>query len=57
MATYEYTCLECDKVTALSRAIDDRDEPVICDCGEFMKRSFTPPAITFNGPGFYKTGG
>jgi putative FmdB family regulatory protein len=57
MATYEYTCLECDKSVALARAIDDRDEPVICDCGEFMKRSFTPPGIAFNGPGFYKTGG
>lgn len=57
MATYAYYCKPCDYTLILSRAIDQRDEQVDCDCGKQMNRQFHAPAITFNGPGFYKTGG
>lgn len=58
MPTYQYTCIECDNSVDLQKAVDDRDEPVICDgCGNLRKRSWNAPSITFNGPGFYSTGG
>lgn len=57
MATYEYQCLEDNAVKALSRGYDERDDLVMCNCGKEMKRIFSAPAITFNGPGFYRTGG
>ena len=58
MATYEYQCLEDNKVQVIVRDFDERDDLVICNaCGKEMKRIFSAPAITFNGPGFYKTGG
>lgn len=57
MPTYEYLCLTCEVKATESRAIEDRDEPVYCFCGNTMTRTFNAPGITFNGPGFYKTGG
>jgi putative FmdB family regulatory protein len=58
MPTYEYSCVPCEHDVALSRDIDNRDDFVICEhCGARMIRVWTPPGITFNGPGFYKTGG
>lgn len=58
MATYEYQCLEDSSVQAVSRTFDERDDLIVCNrCGNEMKRIFSAPAVTFNGPGFYKTGG
>jgi len=58
MATYEYQCNQDNKVQVISRHFDERDDLVICNgCGSEMRRIFSAPAITFNGPGFYKTGG
>ena len=58
MATYEYQCLEDNNVQAIVRTFDERDDLVTCNrCGNEMKRIFSAPSITFNGPGFYKTGG
>jgi len=57
MPTYEYRCNECLTLQVLSRHVDDRDEEVICVCGEQMNRVYNTPGIKFNGPGFYSTGG
>ena len=58
MATYEYQCNEDNRVQTISRHFDERDDLVVCNvCGGEMRRIFSAPAITFNGPGFYKTGG
>ena len=58
MATYEYQCDKDNRVQAISRHFDERDDLVVCTtCGGEMRRIFSAPAITFNGPGFYKTGG
>ena len=58
MPTYQYECEDCKLFTDLKRAVDERDNEVICEnCSQAMKRTFGSPAITFNGPGFYSTGG
>jgi putative FmdB family regulatory protein len=58
MATYEYQCNSDNRVQVISRHFDERDDLVTCaTCGGEMRRIFSAPAITFNGPGFYKTGG
>jgi putative FmdB family regulatory protein len=57
MPTYEYRCGKCDSLTILSRAVDDRDEPVSCVCGFESTRIYNAPGIQFKGTGFYKTGG
>lgn len=58
MATYEYQCNQDNRVQTISRHFDERDDLVVCNvCGGEMRRIFSAPAITFNGPGFYKTGG
>jgi putative FmdB family regulatory protein len=53
----EYRCGKCDSLTILSRAVDDRDEPVSCVCGFESTRIYNAPGIQFKGTGFYKTGG
>lgn len=55
MPLYEYKC-ECGALRGFIRPIDDRDKPVICDCGKEMVRmvSQTGEPI-FKCQGFYKT--
>lgn len=58
MPTYEYTCIECDTSVDITRSVEDRDEPVICEgCGYLRKRVFSANPIQFKGSGFYSTGG
>ena len=58
MPTYQYVCIECDLSKDLQRSVDDRDEQTLCDkCGYKMNRAWNSPTITFNGSGFYSTGG
>lgn len=54
MPTYEFTCLPCDRTLTVTCSYDEL-EGISCDCGEIMKRSYNFGAVTFNGPGFYKT--
>ena len=58
MPTYEYVCKQCGQLLDITRAIGERESLVVCpDCDKPMARHYSSPAITFNGPGFYKTGG
>jgi len=58
MPTYQYVCGDCDSSQELKRTVDERDNEVLCEqCSKPMKRTFNSPTITFNGPGFYSTGG
>jgi putative FmdB family regulatory protein len=59
MPTYEYVCRKCAQIIDIVRAITEPEQLVVCpDCDKPMFRHYdVAPAITFNGPGFYKTGG
>jgi putative FmdB family regulatory protein len=58
MPIYSYTCIECDVSKDISRSVEERDEPALCEkCGYRMSRSFATPQIQFKGSGFYSTGG
>jgi len=59
MATYEYLCKTCGQLKEFTFPIGEQKDSVPCDCstGKNMYRYYSSPAITFNGPGFYKTGG
>ena len=58
MPTYQYVCDHCNYSQDLKRNIDERDDVVLCEqCSQQMNRTFNAPTITFNGPGFYSTGG
>ena len=54
---YEYECKVCEKRISLERKIAERDEPVTCECGGPMQRTFDggTPEIIFRGQGFYFT--
>ena len=55
MPMYEYECLECGLHFECLQNFND--PPVMqCPCGHVnVRRVFSPPAIVFNGPGFYVT--
>lgn len=56
MPYYEYTCQPCALTTMLSRTVEERDNPVTCTkCHQPMNRTYTTPAISFKGSGFYTT--
>jgi putative FmdB family regulatory protein len=58
MPIYEYACQTCFQSLDVARPIDERDSTEFCpDCDKPMARKYKAPGITFNGPGFYKTGG
>jgi putative FmdB family regulatory protein len=58
MPKYDFQCNACNIVQELLLAITESDTVPPCTlCGADMKRVYTPPAIQFKGPGFYKTGG
>jgi len=52
MPNYDFTCIPCDRTTELHMAYDAVDRPICEKCGEFMIKSFTPPAIHFKGGGW-----
>lgn len=55
MATYEYTCVECDEDTEVIRGFSDPEVVPSCSEGHIMKRVYSPAGIQFKGSGFYKT--
>lgn len=53
---YDYECPGDGQVITIERSINDPEIPYFCRvCGAQLVRVYTPPAITFKGPGFYKT--
>jgi len=53
---YDYECPGDGQVITVERSINDPEPEYDCPiCGSTLVRIFTPPAITFKGPGFYKT--
>ena len=55
MPTYEYTCIECDESTEITRGFNEQEVVPACKGGHRMIRSYTAPGIQFKGSGFYKT--
>lgn len=56
MRLFEYRCESCGETTEVFRQTGCYEEVPACpECGVSMERSFTPPAATFSGPGFYAT--
>lgn len=56
MPVYEYKC-ECnDKAVPFTMSINDYVETQKCEeCGNEMKRFYTPIGASFKGTGFYST--
>ncbi len=40
MLTYAYICDTCKRTTELRRPAEQRNMPVRCECGEFMRRDY-----------------
>jgi len=53
MPMYDFKCLTCN--ITIEKA--DRVLPPCPHCGDTMNRVWDAPAVKFNGPGFYSTGG
>ena len=54
---YSFKC-ECGSTRDIEQSIHaDIVEPMFTDCHQMMSRSWSSPAITFKGPGFYTNGG
>ena len=53
---YEYECPGDGQTIIIERSINDPELEYDCTvCGSTLVRIFTPPAISFKGPGFYAT--
>jgi putative FmdB family regulatory protein len=55
MPTYDFKCSECYGVISIQASVTDNPKPLCSNCGGPMSRVFAPPAVTFNGSGFYST--
>jgi len=55
MPIYEYECKNCSYAFSLFRSIKDTGVVTCEKCGGDVKKLLSPPAIIFNGPGFYST--
>ena len=55
MPKYDYKCNECGGAQEVERSFGDSTEPICCQVT--MSRIWSAPAVKFNGPGFYSTGG
>lgn len=54
MPVYEFKCTACDHRFDVKMGIND-DPPTSCpECGEAVKKVFSPVGIAFKGSGFYK---
>lgn len=52
---YSFKC-QCGNTIDIEQSIHDAIvEPVCTDCHQSMSRSWSSPAITFTGSGFYST--
>ena len=55
MPNYQYRCIECHNELNEIRSVTADTSLISCNiCNGKLKRIYTPPAITFKGPGFYK---
>jgi predicted nucleic acid-binding Zn ribbon protein len=58
MATYEYECPGDGEIIIITRPIDEEEGVYVCTvCTSTLRRVYTTPAVKFNAPGFYSTGG
>lgn len=56
MPNYDYMCISCNQYTTLKRAIDDRDNIVLCFvCNSETRRVLNSVNAVFKGGGFYST--
>jgi putative FmdB family regulatory protein len=53
--TYEYACKECDEHLEVHQSFTDEPLTECPACGGRLRKVFGNIAITFKGPGFYKT--
>jgi len=53
--TYEYACKECDEHVEVYQSFTDEPLTECPACGGRLRKVFGNIAITFKGPGFYKT--
>jgi putative FmdB family regulatory protein len=52
MPKYDFVCMACDSSVEIHLTFDSTERPVCSKCGNFMNKSFTPPAIQFKGGGW-----
>lgn len=58
MATYEYECPGDGERIIIMRPMDEEPREYLCTvCTGVLRRVYTTPAVKFNAPGFYSTGG
>ena len=55
MPMYEYECLTCGLHFERRQHFNDPPLQQCPECRGKVRRVFSPPAIVFNGPGFYVT--
>lgn len=52
MPAYDFVCMKCDRTVEMHFAFDSVQRPTCSECGEFMTKSYTPPAVQFKGGGW-----
>lgn len=53
---YDYQCPEDGKIVTIQRSINDPELEYDCPkCGAQLRRIYSPPPVSFKGPGFYST--
>ena len=52
MAIYDYECDKCHSKKEIHRSIIAKEEPVICECGEVMRKCICPSFVVFKGSGW-----
>jgi len=52
MPLYEYECSDCDVVTEVIRPIAERDDELLCDCGNPMQRVLSGGSFMLLGSGW-----
>jgi putative FmdB family regulatory protein len=55
MPKYEYACKSCGERLEVTQKFADAPLTDCPACGGPLRKVFSPPSITFNGSGFYRT--
>ena len=55
MPTYEYVCKSCGHIFEIVQSMKDDPLTECPECGGELRKVFAPPAIAFEGSGFYAT--
>jgi putative FmdB family regulatory protein len=55
MPKYEYACKSCAERIEVTQKFADPPLTECPSCGGPLRKVFSPPGITFNGSGFYRT--